>query len=552
MKSPFRLLYDLFGARFLENDLIAPDGGFDTNVYQVLGMVATPGLLISMYALPALISLSTMPPGPNVDWILRIQRMFFPAYSFAVVGFATIFEWDMLFPDRRDFMILAHFPIRLRDLFSAKFAALGMFLVSLVVAVNLIPAMLMPVFSLLVPKMQSVGGLRIFAAQIIAPVSASAFAFFAVASVQGLLINLTSPRIFRRISPVVQMFGMSLMVLSLFLLPLYSMLLRPMAEQHPERLKLFPPFWYTGLYDLITPHGDALFSELGVFGFQALGVAVALFCLAWGLGFRRHYQRTIESEDTSSRAPSRIRAERLIRKPEERAIFAFTGWTLARSLNHRLFLATYLSAGLSFALLNALAVRGEKLAVSTDGLRAVPFLLVFFVVTGFRAAFQFPAELASNWLFRITEARWGETSRVATRKRVLTNGLLPAMLLLLPLETMSWGKMPGAFHIVFQLVCGTLLIEVFFYAFGKVPFTCSWFPGGVNLGVLAALYLYGVMGYSYRLSDLEKALEIRPDRTVLFFAAAGIALVLLWRRHPKAAAVSFDASEPHIQTLDLS
>ena len=152
MTSSFRLLLELFQSRFLENDTVSPEGGYETNVYQVLGAIATPGLMVALFLMPKLMDLAVQKPGPAVDWAVRIERLFFPAYSFAVTGFATVFEWDVLFPDRRDFLILAPFPIRLRELFAAKFAALGIFLLALIVAVNVFPTLMMPVFSMAVPK----------------------------------------------------------------------------------------------------------------------------------------------------------------------------------------------------------------------------------------------------------------------------------------------------------------------------------------------------------------------------------------------------------------
>ncbi len=552
MKSPFRLLLDLFKSRFFENDLASPDGGFETNIWQVLGFLGTPGFLVAFFQMPAFMELAIQPPGPDVDWRLRVARLFFPAYSFAVTGFVTLFEWEMLFPDRRDFLILATFPVRLRELFGAKFAALGMFLLIMAAAVNCFPTLMVPVFSMAVPQVRAAGGFRVAAAQIAATAGASAFGFFAIAALQGVLINVVSPRIFRRISPSIQMCGMSAMVLILLSFPIYAMLLRTTAAEHPQRLWFFPPFWFCGMYDLFSPHGDPLFASLGRFGAQALLVAAAIFALAWGLGFRRYYRRTLESEDTSSRGPLRIRTSGLIRLPEERAIFAFIGWTLARSAKHRMFLATYISVGVSVGLLATIAVRAGRIGISQEGLRSVPFLIVFFVVSGFRAAFQFPAELASNWLFRITEANWGETSRSATRKRVLISGVVPALLLLLPLEIWGWGWQAGLLHSAFQFASGALLIEVLFWSFGKVPFTCSYFPGKFNLALLGGLYLYGFTNYSFRMADLESAIDGHSVRAVAFFAVCGVTMYCFWRRRPLDSEVRFDAAEPYIQTLDLT
>jgi hypothetical protein len=125
--TPFRELFRLFQNRFLESDAASPGASFGTNVYQVLGILAAPGVFTALYAGPLFDHLAAMKPGPQLDWVLRTYRLFFPAYSFAVAGFVTLFEWDMLFPGRRDFLILAPFPIRLRDLFGAKLAALSLF-----------------------------------------------------------------------------------------------------------------------------------------------------------------------------------------------------------------------------------------------------------------------------------------------------------------------------------------------------------------------------------------------------------------------------------------
>ena len=549
MAGPFKLLLEIFRGRFLENET---EGTFDVSVYQVIGALAIPGLFVALYVMPFFMDLATRTPGPDVDWLIRGVRLFFPAYSFAVTGFATLFEWDVLFPDRRDFLILAPFPVRLRELFGAKFAALGVFILTLVCAVNFFPTVLLPLFSMAIPKLGVSGMIRLTLTQIAATAGASLFAFFAVAALQGVLINVTTPTLFRRISPAVQMCGMSIMVIALFTFPLYMLLLRPMTEAHTVWPWLFPPVWFTGVYDLLMPGGDASFALFGIFGLKALAIAIGVFTLSWALGFQRHYRRVLESEDTSPRTPALSPIGRFIRWPEERAIFEFSGRILARSTKHRMFLATYLSVGVSFGLLTTLVVRAGKLDLSHEGLRSFPFLIVFFVISGLRASLQFPAELASNWLFRLTESSWAEVARSATRKRVLAGGLIPVLLLTLPFEIAIWGWAPGAMHFLFQLTSGALLIEALFWNFTRVPFTCSWFPGKINLGLLAVAYLYGFGSYSFRMADLEKAIEQNSLYGVYFFVLAAMLLAACWRRHPAAGSVRFDANEPESQVLDLT
>jgi hypothetical protein len=402
-----------------------------------------------------------------------------------------------------------------------------------------------------------VAWLRLAAAQICATGGASAFAFLAVAAGQGILISVTSIRIFRRISPWIQMFGMSAMVVSILGFPFFAGLLRPAVEQKQFWLYLFPPVWFSGLFELFLGGQNSFLASLGMLAIKMTALAMLVILVTWGFGFRRHFRRTLEAEDTAHRprawfVPNWFVPDWLAPSPQERAIFGFAGKTLARSQKHQFFLATYLSVGLSIALFFGVAIRDGKIALSPDGARSVAFVIGFFVISGFRAVFQFPAELASNWLFRITEARWTEVSRNATRKLALAIGLVPLLVFSLPLEIAGWDWPIVLEHCAVQLIAAGLLVEVLFWNFDKVPLTCSYFPGTTSLALLGVLYIYGITGYSFHMADLESAMERHRAIAVLFFAASGAALILSWRRHPAADGVRFDGSEPVIQSLELS
>jgi hypothetical protein len=549
-QTPSRLLRKLFQGRFFENEDAAPGSGFQTNINQVLGFLLTTGFIVTYMMFPAMSHVVNTKRGADLGWALRGFQMFSPAYTFAVIGFATFFEWDMLFPNRRDFLILAPFPIRLRDLFFAQITALAKFLGLLIFAVNIFPTIFMCLASF--SARYRGNSLRLICAEIAATVGVSAFAFFGVTALQGVLINVTSPRLFRRLSPYVQMCGMSLMILSILIFPIYFQLLRSAVRDHHLWLWLFPPVWFTGFYDLFFPDPHGLFADLGVYAVQMLAAAIAVFVITWAIGFRRHFRRTLEAEESHRPRRATRTSDRLARSPEERAIFQFSGKTLARSRTHQLFLVTYLSVGISLAVNSGTNVHLGRLAVDQSGVRSVPFLIAFFVISGFRAVFQFPAELPANWLFRVTESRWAEICRSVTRKRVLVSGVVPMLLLLLPFELVLWSGWQIPFHTLFQFAAAALLVELMFWTFDKVPFTCSYFPGRTNLSILFVVYLYGFTIYSSNLSDLELAAETRPLYAVLVFVAAAILLTLAWRRHPAPSDVRFDASEPTIQTLDLN
>src|SRR5580693_1170984 len=186
-RSPFRLLLKMFQDRFFEDDAVSPGSGFETNIYQVLGFLITVGFFVAYLTMPAFLELSFIKVHtPTVDWALRNFRLLFPALSFAVIGFTAVFQWDMLFPDRRDFLIVSLFPVPLREIFAAKFGALGIFLGLLIGALNVFPTLSAAFFCLF--KVHAWGfGLRLVAAQIAAAAGAGVFAFLLVVAFQGLL-----------------------------------------------------------------------------------------------------------------------------------------------------------------------------------------------------------------------------------------------------------------------------------------------------------------------------------------------------------------------------
>lgn len=549
--STFRLLRKLFLNRFFENDGISPGGGFQINVYQVLGVLVAIGLLIGYYVVMEFIALSLRPLRSETEWALRDLWLFFCAYAFGVAGFAAVFEWDMLFPDRRDFLILAPFPISLRKLVAAKFAALAIFLLMFAGAVNASSDSIMMLASALAPNLRSTG-VRLILAQIAATGGASVFAFLAVTAVQGILMNVTSAKIFRRISPWIQMLGMSAMVMSTLGFPAYAGLIRSAVEKKQWWLHLFPPAWFGGLYEMILGGGNPMLASLGSFAIEMTAAALLIVALSWGLGFRRHFRRTLETEDAPHRPRRWSVPHWLLRSPHERTVFGFIGKTLARSQKHQFFLAAYLSAGLCVAGFFCVAVRDGRIALSTSGARSAAFVLGFFFISGFRAVFQFPAELGANWIFRLTEAKWTELARSATRKAALAVSLIALLAIALPLELEAWHWPIVLEHCAVQIVAAALLVEAMFWNFDKVPFTCSYFPGRASLALLVVLYVYGVTGYSFHMADLEIAMEKNGLIAASFFVIAVAALTLAWRRRPQAESVRFDGSEPEVQTLGLN
>src|SRR5690349_5573142 len=70
------------------------------------------------------------------QWILLSDYYFFIVYSMVVMGLVMVFQWDALFPDRRDYLILTPLPLSGNAIFAGKTTALVIFLGLFLVMTN--------------------------------------------------------------------------------------------------------------------------------------------------------------------------------------------------------------------------------------------------------------------------------------------------------------------------------------------------------------------------------------------------------------------------------
>jgi hypothetical protein len=103
-----RLLVRHFFGRFFDNEIVSQHGDMRTNVVQAIGLVATPGIFVPFYMLPQ----GARFHHPFLhNWVLLSDYYFFVIFSMVVMGFVMVFEWDALFPDRKDYLILTPLPL---------------------------------------------------------------------------------------------------------------------------------------------------------------------------------------------------------------------------------------------------------------------------------------------------------------------------------------------------------------------------------------------------------------------------------------------------------
>lgn len=543
--SIFHELVRHFFGRFFDTESLSPQGQPEAGIIQTVGMLAAPSGFVSILALPLSFE----------HWGLVGFRFLFICYSMIALGVVMVFEWDALFPDRRDYQLLTPLPLRVFSLFVAKMAALGIFLGIFLAAANFFGVLFWPAIE------SRSGFLAIAGTQLLVMAAAGLFSALAIGALQGILVTLFHGALYRKVSVCAQTMVMAVLIMLLFLSPLMGSSLGELCRTNSPYLRWFPGFWFAGLYEQLRPAvshaapAGLVLRSLGTLAVRALLAVLALFLLTFLPGYRRHARRVLEAPDPNPKGPGRLRRSLagaidrlLLRDPVECGVFHFIGETIGRSVKHRLFLATYGGFGAALVVL----------MLSSGGPSPrIPLTLSFILISGLRAAFNFPSDLRANWAFQVSETSSLEAYVRATRKWVLLYAILPLFLLLAALEMARapWGA--AVFHGAFGVALSMVLMEALFLDFRKVPFTCSHFPGKVNLVFLSVLYIFGFTFYSSYMASLERWLEAMPLAAAAFFLAIAGGLWALGRarRQLLTGEVGLeyqDKGNPVVRTLGLT
>lgn len=553
-----------FFNRFFDNDLVSLESDMKATVVNILAILAAPGMLLPFLFLSKYVRMQDEPLYVR-DLASLGEKEFFICFSMTVMGLVTVIEWEMLFPDRRDYANLTPLPVRMATLFAAKIGALLGFLAIFSTAINAFSPVMFPA---VVIQKGSLAALAAFArCHVAAIVTANTFVFFSCVAVQGVLMNILGYRAFRKISPYVQFTLVSALIAMFLVSARIASELRPYEAVNSPAVYFFPPLWFLGLYQTQLGWTNPVFRELASAGRLAAGWAAAAALGAYLLSYKRHVKRSLESADTLSAEPSpaerlvgRVLDRLILRDSLEQASFYFIWKTLVRSRRHKLFFAAYIAAGcaLVFEGLAVLVARGGNAWMHhpTPELLPIPLILAFFALAGMRHVFAVPAELGANWMFRICDLGEARRCLAGVRKAMIVLGVVPLFALLLAVHAVFWGWRTAALHILFGTVVSLLLVEALLVNFEKFPFACSYLPGKANLKVSWPLYLFGFTSYISAMLTLEYWMLLRPARFLWLAAVVVLVQVSLaiYRRRVMGHGVTLvydDQPEPLIRTLNL-
>ena len=541
-RTPLGGLLRLFIGRMFHGGAEAGSDSLDMGVGVLVILLAMPGLLASLLMLEEYGSLIRYMRGDGVfdPFVATLpDEYFFVVLSMFVTGVATLWRWDSLFLDRRDYMNLVPLPVSLGNIFWANFCAIVALAGCFTIVVNSVSVVLFP--AAVVGSQDSIWLLVRFAAgHGVAVFMASAFSFWFVFAVAGLLLALLPPAMFRRISLVARF------AIAIFLLVMLGSVFTVsqfVSDASYYRVALLPPFSFLGLARTVWGRGaEPLVADMTKASFASLGVAIFVALLAYALSFRRAFISIPETPDAGPLPRTKIRfslpasLSTAFLTPPQRACYKFIAKTLLRSEEHLRVLMGFMAVGLVAAANVLASPHGftSLLSGNTPSLEflSVPLILSYCLVIGIRFAFEMPVDLRANWIFRISlEHRWTEARQVSRRVLLVfsLSWLAPACFLL---TLIFWGWVAALLHTAVFILCTIALVELSLFKFRKIPFTCVYPPFKSHSGVIALAYLFGFFVFTTYIAQMEYWSLLSPWRAI-WFVPLFLAVVLGLRAHRK-------------------
>jgi hypothetical protein len=486
-RSEFEVLVRHLIDRFFNNELLASDDE-TKRVMQIGCAVALPTLIVSLFLFPLY---HAFPPAPlhRPFWSQAGDHYFYVMYSFVVMGAATVYEWDLLFPDVLDIFVLSVLPIPSRQLFFSRVLALAIFLCLVQFGTSILGTLFLP----LVAEQHNFP--RHIFSHFIAVTLSGIFAATSFLSIQGVLLNTVGERIFRRITPLLQGTSIMLLLVVLLLCPTVAGSLKGLLTSGSPIIRYFPPLWFLSIYECLLGGSStpAIFHSLARIGSYALLLMLACTLLTYPLAYRRRVRQLIEgSAATNSAGGTSIPIRRvlhatILRQPSQRAVFHFISQTVLRSQRQRVTLAMFGGLGVALALAQMVvfAVRPGHIypALLPEGIRSAIPIMVFLTVVGLRSVIAAPVDRRGSWLFSVIIGRPRSRHLTGTRIWITLWALAIGVGAALLLHTLSPTSLKVPRTSIGQVIIAAglsfLLSDILLLSIRTIPFT-HLHKGSVN------------------------------------------------------------------------
>jgi hypothetical protein len=532
-ERPFLRLFRIFVERIFRGGGDSDSEGLDLGVGLILTLLALPGGFVAVLTFVKYSTLLSWINGsPRTDplSIASPDEYFFITLAMTVTGTVAVWRWDALFPDRRDYMNLVPLPVSTRLIFYSNLTAIVLLAGLLAFDVNAASSVLFPL-GVAATQSSFLFFVKFAVVHSLVVALASVFGFFAVLALLGCLLAVLPVQAFRKISPYMRaamvMYFVTLLTTSFAVPDLLQ------TTGHSGKwIKLIPSCWFLGLCQSLRGRAGPGLEALSRLAIPSVVLAIVLAFLGYAVGYRRHFLRIAEmAEAPASRGVPRmawaieIFDRWILSTPFQRGCFHFVSRTLLRSEAHRLALAGIFGLGIVVAsqfLASPLQVSSAPTArLSSDNV-AVPFALAFIVTVGLRAIFKIPADLRSNWIFRLTLDPEKHESRLSAQKIILTFVLPWIVLLVLPVYVYFDGVLVGLLHSALVTLWSVLLVNAVLIRFRKVPFTCPM-PVFQQQSIVTLLGVFlGFFLFTVLTAAVESWALAEPIRLLVFLPVAAL------------------------------
>lgn len=481
-----------FLLRFFDSDLVTSPGQTALAVIGSSSMFLTwfpffTGPLKDKYA-----RLSALPSPEPYRWALRADELWLIVMMMSVIGLLTAIKWQSLFPSLADYRAIGWLPVRARQIFGAKLAALLIVATAAILVLNLVPALGFP----------SLAHSRVWPLAL-ALAASCYFIFFALVALRGL-----TSRFATGLQGLLAAGMLAALVLSFSIGPAFAH-----AVARPGVAKWFPIVWFLGICD-----PDPAMHVLAQRAYGGLAAAVIAALATYTVSYRGHRKLMMEgiAAPRKQRRWLGMAFDWLVPDPREQAVMVFLAKGIGGNGPHKMVLMAYGGFGLAiwFAAARMLSIRACFVYVHV--------IVLVFLLIGLRHLFSIPVELKANWAFRITEGAGREQWRRAMDRFALFFGALVLVAIPFPTEAYLLGWRVAASESALFAMFGLACYEAVFASWEKLPFTCSYLPGKKPmwmqavrlLGLLTALELVNAI--------LLACLDYTVVYAVVFMALAGI------------------------------
>ena len=154
-----------------------------------------------------------------------------------------------------------------------------------------------------------------------------------------------------------------------------------------------------------------------------------------------------------------------------------------------------------------------------------PLVAAYLLLLGLRVAFDLPASVPANWIFRaVLDPRSNQSACVA--RQVMLSFLTPSVLLpCLAYSWWRWGPATALLHTAYVLALSLCLIEILLTGYRKVPLTCPMPGFRDNLLLLCLLLVLGFEVFTHLGAGLERGILAHPASIAL---APAVLLAAWW------------------------